>query len=174
VLDPRLAVSLWALRAALGAGCTILGIVRFNLAHGALVRAEGLAVFLLGVLLFTPLSRLVALLLCGAFGLVALQAFRTPGGGLGALDVTLTAAAFALAQLTRVNEGEGAAAFRRGGQLPPSRAQRRLGAGGRRGPRPGLVDGRPHRKSVEEFGLSVQQDIQTAQGRFAVRVFRQP
>ncbi len=105
MLDGRLDVSLWALRAALGTGAIAFGLEGFNM-PGTLTRGGGLLQFIAGMLVFTPLTGWAATFLSGWWLLLALGAASAGTSALAACDVLLAAGAFALARLTGVNEDE--------------------------------------------------------------------
>jgi len=145
MLHPRLAIPLWAMRAAFGSSCIGLGLQRFLEAQATLTRGAGLFEMLAGVLILTPLTEAAATVLTGWLVLLAVGALGPKGATLGGLDVLLAATAFALARLTQVNEAEPVGkrpqpATRR----PSARAPQRRAAVGMRAPgRAGSPEARP-------------------------------
>jgi hypothetical protein len=104
MLDARLGYAFWALRLAVGVDSIVVGLQRFG-SEGPLKRGAGVIEVVVGVLVFTPFTQHAAYFLMGWLLLLASKA--AGGGGaydIAVGDVILAAGAFALAQLTRLNE----------------------------------------------------------------------
>lgn len=106
MLPRRLGLSLWALRAAFGVLAIASGVSRLG-APGTVGHVAGGIEVAVGVLVLSPFTAAAANFLAGWLVLLALSGLA--GGShldIAGQDLLLSAGAFSLARLTRVNEAE--------------------------------------------------------------------